>query len=516
MSTPAPSALHKGPAASSPSAHAPGTSDTTRAAGRPPADVYKTLFLQAPSFDGFDGGAGSRYQAKREIKSFWYPTWLAQPAAMVPGSRLLDAPADNLGVEETLEIAQDYELVIIHTSTPSFPTDARFAELLKARRANILIGMVGAKTAVDPGGSLKATNAIDFVCREEFDYACKEIAEKKPLAAVRGVSYLGPDGRVVNNVSQPTIHEMDALPFVAPIYKRDLNIDNYYIGYLKHPYVSLYTGRGCRSKCTFCLWPQTVGGHRYRVRSAESVLAEARWIKENMPEVRELMFDDDTFTDLSRQNMQRVYEIARGLHAMGWTWSCNSKANVPYESLKIMKENGLRLLLVGYESGDNQILLNIKKGLRTDIARRFTEDCRKLGILVHGTFILGLPGETRQTIDQTIEFAKSINPHTIQVSLAAPYPGTALYQQAVENGWLEDAGGHNLVNDRGVQLAAISYPDLSKEEIYHGVERFYRAFYFRPAKIWEIVKEMLTSWDMTKRRLREGVEFFHFLHAHEM
>lgn len=105
----------------------------------------KTLFLQAPSFDGFDGGAGSRYQAKREIKSFWYPTWLAQPAALVPDSRVLDAPADGISVEESLRIAEGYELVIIHTSTPSFPTDAKFAELLKARKPGILIGMVGAK-----------------------------------------------------------------------------------------------------------------------------------------------------------------------------------------------------------------------------------------------------------------------------------------------------------------------------------------------------------------------------------
>jgi hopanoid biosynthesis associated radical SAM protein HpnJ len=515
VSTSAPATAREGQPASPPTL-SPAVSDVPQAVQHSPDAVYRTLFLQAPSFDGFDGGAGSRYQAKREIKSFWYPTWLAQPAAMVPGSRLLDAPADGLGTEETLEIAQDYELVIIHTSTPSFPTDAKFAELLKARNPDIRIGMVGAKTAVDPDGALKATRAIDFVCREEFDYTCKEIAEKTPLDRVRGISYLAADGHVISNVSQSTIHDMDELPWVAPIYKRDLHVENYFIGYLKHPYVSLYTGRGCRSKCTFCLWPQTVGGHRYRTRSAKSVLAEARWIKENMPEVKELMFDDDTFSDLSKENMQRVYEIARGLDQMGWTWSCNSKANVPYEALKIMKENGLRLLLVGYESGDDQILLNIKKGLRTDIARRFTEDCRKLGILIHGTFILGLPGETRETIDKTIEFAKTINPHTIQVSLAAPYPGTALYKQAVENGWLTETNAHNLVNDQGVQLATISYPDLSKEEIYHGLERFYRAFYFRPGKIWEIVKEMLTSWDMTRRRLREGVEFFHFLHAHEM
>jgi hopanoid biosynthesis associated radical SAM protein HpnJ len=471
----------------------------------------KTLFLQAPSFDGFDGGAGSRYQAKREIKSFWYPTWLAQPAALVPGSRVLDAPADEIGVDATLAIAAQYELVIIHTSTPSFPTDAKFAELLKEKAPTVMIGMVGAKVAVEPDSALLATKAIDFVAREEFDYTCKEIAEGVPLANVNGISYCGSDGRVVHNPPREIIEDMDGLPFVAPIYKRDLKIENYFIGYLKHPYVSIYTGRGCRSRCTFCLWPQTVGGHRYRVRSPASVIEEVKWIKENMPEVKEIMFDDDTFTDFR----PRAEEIARGLGTLGVTWSCNAKANVPYSTLKIMKDNGLRLLLVGYESGDDQILLNIKKGLRTDIARRFSEDCRKLGIIIHGTFILGLPGETQETIEKTIRFAKEINPHTIQVSLAAPYPGTTLYKQAIENGWLQTSRVINLVNEKGVQLAAISYPHLSKEEIYHGVEVFYKRFYFRPSKIWEIVREMLTSWEMMQRRLREGVEFFRFLRAHE-
>ena len=473
--------------------------------------MKKTLFLQAPSFDGFDGGAGSRYQAKREIKSFWYPTWLAQPAALVPGSRVLDAPADELTPQQTLDIAVDYDLVILHTSTPSFPTDAKFAEELKKRKPGVMIGMVGAKPAVDPGGTLGASEAIDFVCREEFDYTCQDVAAGKPLKDILGLSYRLPDGSLEHNGQRPMIENMDELPFVAPVYQRDLKIENYFIGYLKHPYVSIYTGRGCRSRCTFCLWPQTVGGHRYRTRSAESVIAEVKWIKENMPEVKEIMFDDDTFTDFK----PRVEEIARGLGKLGVTWSCNAKANVPYSTLKIMKENGLRLLLVGYESGDDQILLNIKKGLRTDIARRFTEDCRKLGIQIHGTFILGLPGETQETIEKTIAYAKEINPHTIQVSLAAPYPGTTLYQQAVDNGWLEENKVINLVNDKGVQLAAISYPHLSKEEIYGGVERFYKQFYFRPGKIWEIVREMLGSWDMMKRRLREGVEFFRFLRSRE-
>jgi radical SAM superfamily enzyme YgiQ (UPF0313 family) len=227
--------------------------------------------------------------------------------------------------------------------------------------------------------------------------------------------------------------------------------------------------------------------------------------------VKEIMFDDDTFTDSA--NLPRVEAIARGMGRLGMTWSCNAKANVPYNVLKVMKDNGLRLLLVGYESGDDAILHNIKKGLRTDIARRFTADCRKLGIVIHGTFILGLPGETHATIEKTIQFAIDINPHTIQVSLAAPYPGTALYKQAVQNGWLPADESQSLVDGRGVQLAAISYPHLSSTEIFHSMEVFYRRFYFRRRKIWEIVKEMLTSPEMMQRRLREGVEFMQFLRA---
>src|SRR5712692_5669848 len=369
-------------------------------------EVMKTLFLNPPSYEGFDGGAGARYQARREIKSFWYPTWLAQPAAMVPGSRLIDAPPDGLTVEQVAPLAKDYELAVLHTSTPSFANDAKFAAHLKEVNPKIMIGMVGAHVGVLPMQSMNAAPAVDWVAVGEFDYICADVAARKPLKDVGGLAYRD-NGRVSFTPPRPTIENMNDLPFVVDVYKRDLTIENYFIGYLKHPYVSFYTGRGCRSKCTFCLWPQTVGGHRYRVRSAENVLAEVRWIKENMPEVKEIMFDDDTFTDTS--NLPRVEEIAQGMGKLGMTWSCNAKANVPYKTLKVMKDNGLRLLLVGFESGDDQILHNIKKGLRTDIARRFSEDCRKLGIKIHGTFILGLPGETRETIEKTIEYGKEKN-----------------------------------------------------------------------------------------------------------
>ena len=468
--------------------------------------MMRTLFLQPPSFDGFDGGAGSRYQAKREIKSFWFPTWLAQPAALVPGSRLIDAPPAKMGMDPILEDVKNRDLVVMHTSTPSFASDVRVAQMIKDANPKIMIGMVGAKVAVQPEESMKQGGPIDFVARNEFDFTIKEIAEGKPLAEVDGITWRNAEGEIIANKDRAMIEDMDSLPFVTEVYKRDLNINDYFIGYLRHPYISIYTGRGCKSRCTFCLWPQTVGGHRYRTRSPEHVAAEIRLAKQYFPEVQEFMFDDDTFTD----DLPRAEAIAREMGKLGVTWSCNAKANVPYETLKVMKENGLRLLLVGYESGNQQILHNIKKGMRVEVAKEFTKNCHKLGIKIHGTFIVGLPGETKETIQETIAFAKEINPHTLQVSLAAPYPGTALHKQATENGWL-NVDAAELIDENGVQIAPLHYPHLSHTEIFESVEEFYRKFYFRGSKIASILNEMIRSPQMMKRRLREGVEFFQFL-----
>jgi hopanoid biosynthesis associated radical SAM protein HpnJ len=466
----------------------------------------RTLFLQPPSFDGFDGGAGSRYQAKREIRSFWYPTWLAQPAALVPGSRLLDAPPSRTPLADILPLARQFELCVIHTSSPSFAADVKVAQGLKDANPALKIGFVGAKVAVQPQESLAQGAPIDFVARNEFDFTIQEIAAGRALSSVDGISYRGPDGGIIHNPDRAVLEDMDQLPFVTEVYKRDLRIEDYFIGYLLHPYVSLYTGRGCKSRCTFCLWPQTVGGHRYRVRSPGHVAEEVRLLRGYFPQVREVFFDDDTFTD----NLPRAEAIARELGRLGVTWSCNAKANVPRETLKVLRDNGLRLLLVGYESGNQQILHNIKKGMRIEVAKRFTRDCHELGIKIHGTFILGLPGETQQTIEETIRFAIEVNPHTLQVSLAAPYPGTFLHRQAVENGWL-DAAHAELVDEHGIQIAPLHYPHLSHTEIFDSVETFYKRFYFRAPKIAAIVGEMLKSPQMMKRRLREGVEFFQFL-----
>lgn len=465
----------------------------------------KTLFLNPPSFEGFDGGAGSRYQARREIKSFWYPTWLSQPAALVQGSALIDAPPHGINVDQALEAAVEHDLVIVHTSTPTLRNDIKFVKSLKARQPGSLVGFVGAHVAVLPEQTLTACEELDFVAGREFDFTIKDIAEGSPLPETLGISFWDRTrNEIVKTGERPLIQDMDQLPFVVDVYKRNLDVEKYYIGYLQHPYVSLYTGRGCYSRCIFCLWPQTIGGHTYRVRSADHVFEEMKHAQQLFPNVKEFFFDDDTFTD----NRPRAEEIARKLGSLGLTWSCNAKANVPYDTLRVMRENGLRLLLVGFESGNQQILNGIRKGIRVDRARDFVLNCKKLGIRIHGTFILGLPGETRQTMRETIEYARELDVETIQVSLAAPYPGTELYARALQNGWLKHDA---LVDEHGIQDATIEYPDLGREEIFEGVETFYRRFYMRPAPILRIVKDMTHDREEAGRRLREGYEFVKFL-----
>ncbi len=137
--------------------------------------MSKTLYLSPPSIDGFDGGAGARYQARREVTSNWYPTWLAQPAALTPNSKLLDCPPHDIDLAKCLAIAKDYDHVIINTSTPSLKNDCKVAEAIKTQKPETKIGFVGAHTMVLPTETLKASPAIDWVGRKEFDFTCKEL-----------------------------------------------------------------------------------------------------------------------------------------------------------------------------------------------------------------------------------------------------------------------------------------------------------------------------------------------------
>ncbi len=237
----------------------------------------KTLFLNPPSFEGFDGGASSRWPASREIESYWYPVWLCYPAGMIPGSKVLDAPPHKISIEQTVEMAKDYELLVLFTSTPGFHVDAKIAEMMKGNNPNLKVAFVGPPVTVEPEKCLNASKAIDFVVKREFDYQIRDYALGKPLEEIPGVVFRK-DGGFVHTPEAGVIENLDELPWASKIYKRDLDFRNYNVPFLLNPFISLYTSRGCPAMCTFCLWPQTHSGHRWRLRSSDDIATECRWV----------------------------------------------------------------------------------------------------------------------------------------------------------------------------------------------------------------------------------------------
>lgn len=458
----------------------------------------KTLLLNPPSFEGFDGGASSRWPATREIASYWYPVWLAYPAGLIPNSRLLDAPPHGVSVQETLNIAKEYEFVVLFTSTPGMKNDIRLAEMMKANNPSVKITFVGPPVTSNPEEILRSSEAIDFVCRKEFDYTVKEFAEGRPLNEIQGVSYWE-DGKIVHTPDRPQLHDLDSLPFASEIYHRDLEITRYNVPFLLHPYIAFYSTRGCPALCTFCLWPQTISGHAWRERSIPNVVAEVKRALELFPNMKEIFFDDDTFS----WKKNRTIALCEEFKKLNFTWSCTSRVHSDYETLKAMKEAGCRLMIVGFESGDDQILKNIKKGATVEMGRKFMKNCKKLGLIVHGDFILGLPGETKETIEKTINFAKELDCDTIQVSIAHAYPGTELYKYLEDNGLLKG----DMTDEEGHQLPHIEYPGLGRGQIMQSVEKFYDTYYFRPRVVARIVGKALFDGQERKRLFNEAKQF---------
>ena len=459
----------------------------------------RTLFLNPPSFEGFDGGASSRWPASREIESYWYPVWLAYPAGMLPDSKLLDAPPHKVSIEQTVAMAKDFELLVLFTSTPGFHVDVKMASMMKDVNPKLKVCFVGPPVTVEPEKCLRTSKAIDFVVRKEFDHQIVAYANGKPLEEIPGVSFRKGDG-FWHNPDAPVIEDLDSLPWASKVYKRDLDFTRYNVPFLKNPFVSIYTSRGCPAQCTFCLWPQTHSGHRWRLRSIADVVNEVKWIKDNFPGIQEVFFDDDTFN----YKKERTIELCKELAKVGMTWSCTSRVTTDYDTLAAMKDAGGRLMIVGYESGDPQILKNIKKGANVEMARRFTQNAHKLGLKIHADFIVGLPGESRDSIQRTIDFAKELDCETIQVSVAHPYPGTEFYDHVVKNGLITL---DSMTDEMGHQLPNIIYPGLDRAELMDSVERFYSEYYFRPKAAWRIVRNAMFDANDRKRLYKEAKEY---------
>jgi hopanoid biosynthesis associated radical SAM protein HpnJ len=417
---------------------------------------------------------------------------------LLPDSKVVDAPPHKISIEQTVAMAKDFELLVLYTSTPGFHVDVKISEMMKDANPKLKVAFVGPPVTVDPDDALRHT-AIDFVVRREFDYQIADYARGKPLEEIPSVSFRK-NGTIVHNPEGAVIENLDELPWVTKVYQRDLDVTRYNVPFLLNPFISFYTSRGCPAMCTFCLWPQTHSGHRWRLRSTDDVANEVRFAVQAFPQIKEIFFDDDTFN----YQKARTVELCRKLKPINFTWSCTSRVTTDYETLKAMKDAGCRLLIVGYESGDPQILKNIKKGATIDMAERFTANCKKLGLLIHGDFIIGLPGETPASIRKTIDFAKRLDTETIQVSIAHPYPGTEFYDYVKKNNLITI---DSMTDDGGHQLPNITYPGLDRAELVDSVEQFYGEYYFRPRVIWRVVRKAVFNSAERRRLTKEAREY---------
>jgi radical SAM superfamily enzyme YgiQ (UPF0313 family) len=261
---------------------------------------------------------------------------------MLPDSKVVDAPPHKATIEQTVAMASDFELLVLFTSTPGFHVDVRMAEMMKDVNPKLKVAFVGPPVTVEPEKCLQS-RAIDFVVRREFDHQIVDYARGKALSEIPGVSYRA-NGGVKHNPEGGFIENLDDLPWVSKVYHRDLDFRRYNVPFLKNPFISLYTSRGCPALCTFCLWPQTHSGHRWRLRSSGDVVNEVRWALEHFDGLKEIFFDDDTFN----YRKERTIELCHKLKPLNFTWSCTSRVTTDYETLKAMREAGCRMMIVGY------------------------------------------------------------------------------------------------------------------------------------------------------------------------
>ncbi len=450
------------------------------------------------------------------IKSgtMYYPYWLAHAAALAEQRGfeidLVDCPAAGVGIEDLIARATSFRpgLMVVDTSTPSIESDVQVAAKLKAAVPDSFVLLVGTHPSAVPDETLGLSSSIDAVAVAEYDLTVSELAEAlgngKDCGSVRGL-VLRQEGDLVHTGARPPLANLDLLPPISPIYKRFLNVRDYYFSLASYPMVMLISGRGCPNQCFFCVYPQVMHGRRYRYHSPEHVVAEMEYVKREMPEVKEIVFEDDTFT-ANPKRTRRICELIleRGLKL---PWFANIRVDTDLELLKLMRQAGLSCCAVGYESGSQALLDAMHKGITLEQSRRFAENARQAGILVHGCFMVGFPGETRETMEQTLVFAMSLGCDSAQFYPIYPYPGTQAYEWLKSQGYLRAKGYREWLDEGGGHQCVFDLPGLSQEEMTAFCDQAYRRFHLRPTYLVGKVAQLITRPREGVRSLRSGLYF---------
>lgn len=481
----------------------------------------KILALNPPFLPKFS--RESRSPAVTKSGTLYYPMWLAYAVGYLEKDGhevdLVDAPAAGMEFEQLAERAERFEprMAVLDTSTPSIYSDIDVARRLKERIPGLFTVLVGVHVSALPEDTLSVAEGVDVVAVGEYDETVRDLAgrlesrgEKIDLSEVRGIAFRGRGGKITVTKSRDFLTDLDEIPYVSSVYRKHLDINPYFYGHSRHPLIVLVTGRGCPFHCTYCVVPQTLMGHRYRKRSVENIIGEFKYIKENFPHVREIMIEDDTLT----ADRKRCREFAEGLIRENLTsipWSANSRADVDYETMRVMRKAGCRLFCVGFESGDQRILDNIKKNMKIERIYQFMRDAKKAKIMIHGCFMVGNPGEGHETLRKTLSFAKQLNPDTAQFYPIMVYPGTEAYAHFEEQGAIVSHNFRDWLDAEGLHSSVVSHPSLSYDELVSFCDQARRAFYLRPVYIASKLVQIVRMPGEAKRIFKAFGTFYKYL-----
>ncbi len=476
----------------------------------------KILLLNPPFLKKFS--RPQRSPAVTKSGALYFPMWLSYAAGVLEKEGfdvdLIDAPADGYDLDYCIERAKGFSpnLIVLDTSTPSIYNDVEVAGKLKDEFPEAFVILVGTHVSALPDETLKMDKRIDAVAQYEYEWTLLDLVrtldKRGDLKNVPGIIFRDND-RVIHNPARQYIEDLDGLPFVSAVYKKFLKIENYFNPNALYPMVTITTSRGCPFKCTFCVYPQVLMGRGSRLRSVENVVHEMEYIVEHFPKAKAIFFEDDTLT-VNKKRCKELSEliIQRGIRI---SWTANARVGLDLETMRLMKKAGCRSLCVGFESGSQKILDNMKKNIRLEEMGTFMADAKKAGILIHGCFMAGLPGETKETLNQTLEIAKKLNPDTVQFYPVMVYPGTDAYTWYEEKGLIRTKDFSKWLTPEGLHNTVISTETLSSEELVRFCDEARRRFYLRPSYILNKFTQMVTNPREIRRIFKAARTFIKYL-----
>jgi len=478
------------------------------------------ILLINPPFLGRHGKFSREQRSPAITKSgtLYYPMWLSYATGVLEqhefNATLLDCPAENIQISDIEAYVKQHKpsLAVIDTSTPSIYNDIELGEIIKSQRPETFIIMVGPHVSALPEATLNCSQSIDAVAIQEYEYTLLDLARAlRDHTDLNNVSGLcrRVNGHFLHSQARELTRDLDAIPFVSSVYKRHLHYQNYFYSHSRYPIITTITGRGCPYHCIYCVYPQTFTGRALRYRSIGNVVDEIEFILKEFPGVKEVMFEDDTLTINKERCFEFTEEILR--RNIKFEWSANSRADVDLETLKMLKRAGARLFCVGIESGDQLLLDGMKKNLKLPQVRQFFDDAKQAGILIHGCFIVGGPGETRETMEKTLTLAKELNPDTAQFFPMMVYPGTEAYHWAEDQDYLLTGDFRQWITDKGLHSCVINRPGLSNIDLLDFCDYARRAFYLRPSFIGKKIAQGLTDYYEFKRLLKGMRTFSKFI-----